>query len=372
MNRDLRPETLDLRPDINVPPLCKGRRGGVDQGLPPLAPPPRQCSGHAYKGGGRLLCFFASLLLCFFSLKCANAFASEVDDARNLIQSGQLETGAQTLVRFVKANPNDSTKTPEALLLLGKALDRLADVFSERVEMACYWGKSGESLACPRGEVEKLNSIYGAGAFRFITDIAYVPYTGIHYREVVERFPKSSQAPEAEFWLLLKNLVGSPETVLSRVKAFLDKHGDGEIGRKALLLWARVNEDIWNIYRQGGLAAFGTGDLQSKAESYRQESIRAYEKLIGKYSGTFEATAAKRESGLLKAGQDDGETFSILQESTGGSPDKWGSTIPKPQLKATPRGVGESGWKSDAPASAPLPAGESKEKSRKGTSKRWE
>jgi len=33
---------------IDIPPLCKGRRGGVD--LPPLTPLPRQSSGHAYKG----------------------------------------------------------------------------------------------------------------------------------------------------------------------------------------------------------------------------------------------------------------------------------------------------------------------------------
>jgi len=36
-----------------IPPLCKGRRGGVDINLPPLSPPPRQSSGHAYKGGDK-------------------------------------------------------------------------------------------------------------------------------------------------------------------------------------------------------------------------------------------------------------------------------------------------------------------------------
>jgi len=32
-------------------PLCKGESEGVDLDLPPLTPPPRQSSGHAYKGG---------------------------------------------------------------------------------------------------------------------------------------------------------------------------------------------------------------------------------------------------------------------------------------------------------------------------------
>jgi len=34
-----------------IPPLCKGRLGGVDHYLPPPTPPLRLCSGQAYKGG---------------------------------------------------------------------------------------------------------------------------------------------------------------------------------------------------------------------------------------------------------------------------------------------------------------------------------
>ncbi|MFA5811053.1 MAG: TIGR03960 family B12-binding radical SAM protein [bacterium] len=36
----------------NIPPLCKGRLGGVDQDLPPLSPPRLPAGGQAYKGGG--------------------------------------------------------------------------------------------------------------------------------------------------------------------------------------------------------------------------------------------------------------------------------------------------------------------------------
>jgi hypothetical protein len=324
----------------------------------------------------------------------AIARASEIDDARNTIQSGQLEAGAQSLVRFIKANSNDSKQTPEALLLLGNTLNRLADLFSERVEMACYWGKSGESLTCPRGEVEKLNAIYGAGAFKFVTDIAYVPYSGIHFQEILNRFPKSQQAPEAEFQLLLKNLVGHPKDVLPRVKSFLDKYKDGEMNRKALLLWARVNEDIWYIHHSWSWVIYNERysqeELMVKAEPYRQEALKTYEKLISKYSGTFEATAGKREYDSLKANQDDGETYSILQDTVGGSPDKWGSTIPKPKLRATQRGLGEPGWKGGAPApvetpqvapatpptkaapSAPLPPAEPEKKEKKGSQQRWQ
>jgi len=377
MKRDFRPETLDLRVDVHVPPLCKGRLGGVtpkgchpeaeaegsrenlgsftsfrmtSSMSPPHTPP--------YKGGVRSLCIFASLLLCLFFMMGNIAHASELDDARNMIQSGQLETGAQTLVRFIKANPNDSKQTPEALLLLGNTLNRLADVFSERVEMSCYWGKgAGQSLACPQAEAQKLNALYGDGAFKFVTDIAYVPYSGIHFKEILDKFPKSSQAPEGEFQILLKNLVGHPKDVLPRVKSFLDKYRDGEMNRKALLLWARVNQDVWYIHHSWSWVIYNERysqeELLVRAEPYRQEALKTYEKLINKYPGTFEATAGKSEYDSLKANQDDGETYSILQDTIGGSPDKWGSAIPKPKLRATQRGLGEPGWKGGAPAQAP-------------------
>jgi len=307
------------------------------------------------------LCFFASLLLCFF-LVVGVAFASEYDDAKNLIQSGQVEAGAQMLARMISAKP-----TPEALLLLGRSLDRLQDLFSERAEKTCYWAKGGGgSPACMQSEASRLNATYGAGSFKFVTDIAYIPYTGTHYQEVVSKFPKSSQAAEAEFHLLLKNLVGHPDVVLPKVKDYLNRHSGGEMNRKALLLWARVNEDVWYIHRDWSWVLYNERvspeDLIVRAEPYRQEALKTFEKIMNKYSGTFEGDAAKREYNLLKGTQNDGETYSILADTVGGSPDKWGSTIPKPALSATQRGVGEPGWKPgatapvQAPAAAPAPS----------------
>lgn len=324
------------------------------------------------------LCFFfASVHLCIFA---SFVFASEYDDAKNLIQSGQVEAGAQMLARMVGAK-----SSPEALLLLGKALDRLQDLFSERAEKICYWAKGGGgSPACMQAEAAKLNATYGANAFKSVTDIAYVPYTGVHYQELLSKFPKSSQAAEAEFQLLLKNLMGHPDVVLPKVKDYLNRHSSGEVNRKALLLWARVNQDVWYIHREWSWVLYNEkvslDDLIVRAEPYRQEALKTFEKLMNKYSGTFEGDAAKQEYDLLKANQHDNETYSILADTVGGSPDKWGSTIPKPALSATQRGVGEQDRKAGAPApskqaapvvSAPAPTTEPTSEKKHEVPQRW-
>ncbi|PIU57925.1 MAG: hypothetical protein COS89_03040 [Deltaproteobacteria bacterium CG07_land_8_20_14_0_80_38_7] len=265
---------------------------------------------------------------------CYNANAAEVSEIRKTIYSGQVEKGAQELV-----NKN----TPEALLLLGQTLDRLADLFSERAEMTCYWGKgTNQTPACMQTQAEKLNAIYGKGSFKAISDIAYIPYTGTHYQKIIKKFPKSDEASEAAFQLLLKDLVGHPDVVLPKIKKFISKHPNGAAFRRGLLLWARVNQDIWYIHREWSWVIYNDtispDDLLIKAEPYRQEAIKAYEKLAA-YSGTFEAKAAREELKLLKANRYDNEVYSILADSVGGSPEKWGTPIPSPKLKAGNRGV---------------------------------
>ena len=291
--------------------------------------------------------------VCLACFACSTVFASDFDTAKQTIMSGQVEAGAQMLARVIQAKPS-----PEALLLMGQTLDRLQDYFSERVEKTCYWGREKAGTpACAQNEAEKLNAVYGAGAFKFVTDIAYVPYTGLHYRELVNKFGGSKEAKEAEFQLLLKNLVGHPNDVLPRVRSFLDKNSSGEINRKALLLWARVNEDIWYIHRAWSWVLYNEKvspeELIVRAEPYRQEALKTFEKIVSKYGGTFEGQQAQRELSLLKSNQDDGETYSILQDTVGGSPDKWGNPVPKPALTATQRGVGAQGWQSAPPAAAP-------------------
>lgn len=325
------------------------------------------------------ICFFLSLLVCFvfFSNQVS---ADEVDNARSQIMSGQLEAGAQELARFVKAHPRDKKKTPKALLLLGQTLDRLQDLFSERAEMTCYWGKKG-SLNCMQAEAQKLNSIYGAGAFKAVTDIAYIPYTGIHYNEITRRFSSSKESDEAEFQLLLKQLIGHPDQVLPRVKSFMDKHKRGDVHRKALLLWARVNEDLWYIHREWSWVLYNERvspeELMIRAEPYRQEALKTYRTLSSKYGNTFEGKQAKRELSLLESQQYDNTTYSILADSVGGTPDKWGNPIPAPRLRATQRGLGDPSWKKQQPGvaaptqSAPAPSS-TKTKSKSGSPSRWE
>jgi len=229
-----------------------------------------------------------------------------------------------------------------------------------------------------QAQAEKLNALYGEGAFKPLTNIAFIQYTGVHYKEILNLFPSSNETPEAEFQLLLKELVGHPDVVLPKIRGFLSKHKSGDAYRRGLLLWARVNEDIWYIHRDWSWILYNEKvspeDLMIKAEPYRQEALRTYEKLVSKYGGTFEGEEAKKELRLLRANQYDNMTYSILADSIGGTPEKWGSKIPAPKLKATQRGLGEPGW--NKPSSTPtepsrLQIDEKKEK-RKETPKRWE
>lgn len=265
--------------------------------------------------------------------------ASEIDDARKVIQSGDLEAGAKQLISFLDKHPNDKGKTPQALLLAGEVLDRLEDLFSERAEISCYWERGSENTpACMQGEALKLNEIYGDGAFKAVTDISYIPYSGIHYKKLVEKFPNSKEAARAEFKLLLKDLVGHPDIVLPKIKKYLEKYPKGDANLMGLLLWARVNEDIWYIHREWSWVLYNDKvspeDLIIRAEPYRQEAMNTYKKLL-EHAGTFEGKAAKRELKLLKENQTDGETYSILADTVGGKPEQWGDDIPPPKLRAT-------------------------------------
>lgn len=319
------------------------------------------------------------------------ARADELDQGRGMLSSGNLQGAAESFNRFASSHPDDSKKTPEALALCGRTLDALADSFTGAAEKRCYWGGSGGSPDCMQREVSSLNARFGADAFRYEHAVLYIFYTGSHYRQIAERFPKSEYAPEANFYLLLHSLVGHPDTVLPKIKAYLAKYPSGDWNRKGLLLWARVNQDVWYVHRKWSWVLFNNqispDELIIRAEPYRQEALKTFERLM-KERGTFEASAAEREHAALKANQEDAATYSIVNDSSPGVLSSWGVAAPAPPALPPDRGAGHGTSPADrakygttpqppanTPTFEPAPAApEPKEKPKpsSGVPKRWQ
>lgn len=272
----------------------------------------------------------ALAILIFAALSLVPLFlrADDLDEGRRLLADGDLQAAAEILNRYAASHPDDSKKTPEALALCGRALDGSADALTGAAEKACYWTKGGGgSPDCMQQHAAKYNRRFGADSFRYEHAITYVVYTGAHYRKILENFPKSAYVPEADFYLLLHSLVGHPDTVMPRIKAFLAKYPKGEWNRKGLLLWARVNEDIWYVHRKWSWVLYNyqiaPDELLIRAEPYRQEALRAYETLM-KSKKTFESKVAEQEYALLKNNRENERTFSIVNDSIPGTMMGWG------------------------------------------------
>jgi hypothetical protein len=260
------------------------------------------------------------------------ARADALDEGRTLLRSGQLEAAAQFFNSYAVGNPGEAKLTPEALAQSGRILDAMADALTGAAEKRCYWAKGGaRSPECMQREAAALNARFGEGAFRYEHAILYLVYTGSHYTQLLQRFPKSPYAAEAEFYLLLRNLVGHPDAVLPRIKTFLAHYGSGPWHRRGLLLWARVNEDIWYIHRRWSWVLFNDvvspDELVVRAEPYRQEALRTYEKLM-KDKGTFEGAAAARAFAALSANQERPSVVSIVNDSNPGTLASWGVEAP--------------------------------------------
>ena len=223
--------------------------------------------------------------------------------ARGKDAGGLIGMAAQFFAEYASRNPGDKENSPEALAKAGRILDALADSFTGRAEKSCYWGKGGGSPECMQRFASQYNSKFGEGSFRYEHAVTFIPYTGSHYRLLLAKYPSSKYAPEADFYLLMRELVGHPDIVLPRIKAFLSKYPKGEWNRRGLLLWARVNEDVWYVHRKWSWVLFNyqvsPEDLIIKAEPYRQEALRTYEKLM-RDSKSPEGAAAAREYAILK------------------------------------------------------------------------
>ncbi len=269
-------------------------------------------------------------LASLFAMPC---LADPLDQGRQLMRQGNLEAAAQFFNGYADAHPKDKKYSPEALALAGRITDALADSLTGAAEKKCYWRKGGaRNPDCMRQEAAAYNARFGEGAFRYEHAIVFISYTGSHYRELLERYPKSGYATEARFYLLLKDLAGHPDKVLPKITEFYNKYGKGEWKRRAQLLWARVNEDIWYIHRKWSWVLYNEmideDELVIRAEPYRQEALRTYEKLKGK--GDFVGQRAREEYEKLKANMDDGHIYSIVNDSSPKTLSDWGVDAPTP------------------------------------------
>lgn len=263
----------------------------------------------------------------------SRASADVLDEGRQLMKQGNLEAAAQFFNRYAQMHPDDRKLTPEALAMTGRALDALADSLTGAAEKKCYWKRGGSrNPDCMRKAADVLNARFGVGSFKYEHEILFISYTGLQYKELIARFPRSKYATEARFFLLLQNLEGKPEEVLPRIKKFYSKYAKGPWKRRTNLLWARVNEDVWHVYKNWSWVIFNEkidpDELVIRAEPYRQEALKTYRKLKGK--NDFVGRAASVEYEKLKANQGDGHTYSIVNDSSPRTLSAWGVDAPTP------------------------------------------
>lgn len=208
--------------------------------------------------------------------------------------------------------------SPEALVWAGRSLDKYAEQVNNDAEQACYRGKGSHTPQCMVGYANKMNALYGAGAFQFIPTQIIIRYTGTHYQQVIDKYSSSPEAAEAAYYVLEKNLIGNPDDVLKRVQDYLAKY-KGPYNLKARLLNARLNEDLWWIHRKWSWMLYNGSlaedELVVRGEKYRQAAIKAYEDLIKKDDGSPEGKIAKQELAMLKNNQDDGKLYGIVSDA---------------------------------------------------------
>lgn len=223
-----------------------------------------------------------------------------------------------TTPAFAIDAPTVQGDSPKDLIALGRALDQYAEQVNNDAEQACYRGKGSHTPQCMANYANKMNAKYGAGAFQFIPIQIIIRYTGTHYQQVLNQYPNGPQAAEAAYYLLEKNLIGTPDDVLKNVQDYIAKYS-GPYNVKARLLYARLNEDIWWIHRKWAWmlynGALSEDELIVRGEKYRQAAIKAYEDLIKKAGGSPEGKIAKQELATVKSLQDDGKLYGIVSDA---------------------------------------------------------
>ncbi|OGQ22897.1 MAG: hypothetical protein A3I05_08435 [Deltaproteobacteria bacterium RIFCSPLOWO2_02_FULL_44_10] len=277
---------------------------------------------------------FKFLIFFFLTFFVQPLFADHYDDAMSLLKQGRHEEAAIYFAAFAYESPRHKN-APEALASAGRLLDKFQDSLSEAAEKKCYWSKGApKTPACMQEHVTQFNKRFGHQAFEYTggTGIAFIQYTGAHYERILARYAKSKYAAEAEFYLLLRRLKGHPDEVLPRVEGYLRRFPSGEWNRRATLLRGRVNEDISYIWRKWTWVVYNgkitEDELIIKSQPYRMAAIKAFHEVIEKGKNTPEGVIAKRDLELLLQEGDDGNIYSITNDSSGGTWSAWGLTFP--------------------------------------------
>lgn len=234
--------------------------------------------------------------------------------AEELYKQGSYKEAADLLAPVANV---DGGVDPATMLLYGKSLDKMTEQINTEAERVCYRSAgSPHSPKCMDNYAAKMNNKYGSGSFEYDPAIVTIKYTGTQFDKVLEITEKGDVAAEAAYYKLSKNLIGHPSQVLPRIEDFLKKYPKGEWHRKAMLLWARINEDVWWIHRNWAWLLYNwdlsSEDLILRAEPYRQRAIKAFRKVRGGEEGK----AAKEELKLLKENKSDGKIYGIVKESS--------------------------------------------------------
>ncbi|MBI2342643.1 MAG: hypothetical protein HYU98_07940 [Deltaproteobacteria bacterium] len=299
-----------------------------------IPPPIRHGGCGAFAGmTQRKWCFFigfiiflplSSGLTLFSSAAIAKSEKSagsiSLPEGDNLFASGQFENAAKWYLNYFNTNASNKEAAPAALIKLGQSLERMSDIINTGAEKECFrFPKKLRGTPCMNEYVGRLNAFYGSNSFEYLEQMVFISYTGSHYQKAASEYPDSKSAPEAAYMYLTKKIKGHPDEVLPRIKEYTSKYKDGAWHRKGLLLWARVNEDVWWIHRKWSWVLYNgqvePEELIIKAEPYRQEGLRAFQELIQKDSNTEEGKIAKKEYELLKSYQDDGKLYGIINEA---------------------------------------------------------
>ncbi|PIR21269.1 MAG: hypothetical protein COV45_00555 [Deltaproteobacteria bacterium CG11_big_fil_rev_8_21_14_0_20_47_16] len=259
------------------------------------------------------------ILIALMMVSAVALAKDKVDFAQgqSLYNQGQYKEAADFFVDATKSA--DSKTKPEALLWLGRSLDKYAEQVNNDAEQECYRKKgSPKTPACMGQYAEKMNAHYGAGAFQFFPTQIIIRYMGTHYQQVATDYPKSDAAAEAAYFQLEKNLLGAPEDVLGRVQDYINKY-KGEWNLKARLLYARLNEDIWWIHRKWAWMLYNGSvaedELIVRGEKYRKAAITAYEELIKKAGSSDVGKTARTELANVKNNVDDGILYGIVSDA---------------------------------------------------------
>lgn len=281
------------------------------------------------------------LFLCFFStLISTELFAGKdgnINAFRDMVGRGELFDAAKGYYGFYEKNKG-AKQSDEALAMVARILDSLQDKLTENAEKKCYWVKSAPRTPdCMHKETAWLNKTFGENSFKYTggEGVAFINYTGEHYKILEKKYKRSPYADEAEFYILLNNLIGMPDDVVPRVEGFVASHKDGYWNRVGSFLLARVNEDVWHVWKKWTWVIYnkkiGEDELIVKAEPYRQAALRILKELAKK--DDFIGKKAASEYAMLNAQEYEGTLYSITNASTPGTWQSWGLNILDPPRK---------------------------------------